>query len=118
LLLRCRRVGMVDEQRSERCAFRRRGSNPLDGTLMKQFEQAQQHVEYVQKLQKENSEVRQIVQEWLDKQGHNRCWWFPELFKRLATTLDLKPTVEPELPPRPEFEQGCKQYQDEEFGTQ
>jgi hypothetical protein len=70
----------------------------------------------LQQLRQENTEIRQIVQEFLDKQGHHRCWWFPELFKRLATTLDLKPTVEPELPKRREFELGCWQYQDEEYG--
>jgi hypothetical protein len=29
--------------------------------------------------------------------------------------LGLKMTVDPSLPPREEFEQGCKKFQDEEF---
>lgn len=62
-------------------------------------------------------EVRQITQEWLDQQGHNRCWYYPELFAKLAATLELKISVDPALPSRPEFEEGCRRFQNEEFGT-
>ena len=62
-------------------------------------------------------EVRQITQEWLDQQGHNRCWYYPELFAKLTATLGLKITVDPALPSRPEFEEGCRRFQNEEFGT-
>ncbi len=62
-------------------------------------------------------QVREIVQEWADKQGHERCWWFPELFRRLADVLAIEPRVEPGLPLlRDEFEQGCRRYQDEQYG--
>jgi hypothetical protein len=51
----------------------------------------------------------------VDKQGHERCWYYPDLFRRLATLFEVVPTVEPQLPPRPEFELGCRRYQDEEY---
>jgi len=60
-------------------------------------------------------EVRQITQEWLDQQGHNRCWYYPELFAKLVKTLGLQMTVDPALPPRTEFEEGCKKFQDEQY---
>lgn len=60
-------------------------------------------------------EVKKIVQEWTDKQGHERCWYYPDLFNRLAGVLGVTPTVAPCLPPRAEFEEGCRKYQEEEF---
>lgn len=58
---------------------------------------------------------KQIVSEWLGKQGHDKCHFYPELFKQLAEVLGLK-APEAELPPRAEFEAGCKRYQDELYG--
>lgn len=62
------------------------------------------------------AKVRKTVQTWLDKQGHDRCWYYPDLFKEIATALDLKPTVEPKLPTLEEFREGCRRYQAEEYG--
>jgi hypothetical protein len=61
--------------------------------------------------------VKTLIQTWLDKQGHERCWYYPDLFLKLAAILDLKPKYPPTLPSRDEFEKGCKRYQDQEFGT-
>lgn len=60
-------------------------------------------------------EIKAIVQTWLDKQGHDRCWYYPELFNQLAEKLNLSQRAPSELPPRKEFELGCKRYQIEEF---
>lgn len=60
--------------------------------------------------------AKQVIQEWADKQGHERCWYYPDLFNRLAELFDVQPSVEPCLPSRPEFELGCCRYQDEEYG--
>lgn len=62
------------------------------------------------------AETRKIIQEWMDKQGHERCWYYPDLFTRLAGLFALTPKVEPGLPPREEFEEGCRRYQKEQFG--
>lgn len=59
--------------------------------------------------------AKSIIQEWVDQQGHNRCWYYPDLFKKLATLFKVEMSVDPSLPPRDEFELGCKKYQDEEF---
>lgn len=61
--------------------------------------------------------VTTIVQSWADKQGHDRCWYYPELFEKLAAILGVTPKVSPNLPPRHEFERGCREYQDKEFGN-
>lgn len=63
------------------------------------------------------SEVAILVQSWLNKQGHERCWYYPELFNHLAAALGLKATVAPGLPPRQEFERGCDRYQAEQYGN-
>lgn len=59
-------------------------------------------------------EAEAIIQEWANKQGHDRCWYYPDLFRRLAVVfeLDLQPGP---LPPRKEFEEGCRRYQCEEY---
>jgi hypothetical protein len=61
--------------------------------------------------------ARQVLREWLDKQGHSRCWYYPELFTRLAECLDVSPTVAPGLPPVAEFREGCRRYQDEQYAA-
>lgn len=60
-------------------------------------------------------EMRTLLQDWTDKQSHDRCWYYPDIFMALCQLLDVKPSKEPELPPRSEFEKGCCKYQDEEY---
>jgi outer membrane protein assembly factor BamE (lipoprotein component of BamABCDE complex) len=59
-------------------------------------------------------QVKQILEEWISQQGHNQCWYYPELFRRLCTLLDVK-FVEPNLPNRRQFEIGCLKFQNEVF---
>ncbi len=61
-------------------------------------------------------EARELIQTWTDKQGHDRCWYYPELFERLKKLYDIRPRIDPALPPRAEFEEGCRRYQTEEYG--
>ena len=67
-------------------------------------------------FQEKQDKAIAILQEWANKQGHERCHWHPEVLQELADVFGIKPTVEPKLPPRAEFEIGCKQYQDEQYG--
>jgi len=60
-------------------------------------------------------EVKKIIQEWIDKQGHDRCWYYPELFKKLIDLLGIKLSGDPKLPPLDEFKFGCEKYQQEEY---
>lgn len=60
-------------------------------------------------------EIKLILQEWIDKQSHERCWYYPDLFNKIAQTLDIKPTKNPSLPPINEFKKGCEKYQKEEY---
>lgn len=60
-------------------------------------------------------EIKKVVQSWLDRQSHDRCWYYPELFRELVKILDIKPSKEPNLPPLEEFKEGCRRYQAEEF---
>ncbi len=62
-------------------------------------------------------EAKKALQEWVDKQGHERCWYYPEIFNRLCEILDVKPTTLPCLPVRHEFESGCIRYQREQYGS-
>jgi len=62
--------------------------------------------------------ARNVIQEWVDKQGHNRCWYYPDLFNRLVEVYDIKLKKDPSLPPLDEFKKGCERYQKEEFERQ
>jgi hypothetical protein len=59
-------------------------------------------------------EVRRLVREWADKQGHNKCHYYPEIFDKLCVFLNIP--IQPVYIPRSEFEEGCIRYQDELFG--
>ena len=60
-------------------------------------------------------EARKVIQEWLDKKGHDRCWYYPDLFNKLVKIFDIKPSKNPSLPPLKEFKKGCEKYQEEEY---
>ncbi|MBI2666715.1 hypothetical protein HYX13_03830 [Candidatus Woesearchaeota archaeon] len=62
-------------------------------------------------------EAREALQQWVDQQGHDRCWYYPDIFNRLVKILGVKASKNPELPPRKEFERGCQRYQEEEYGN-
>lgn len=58
--------------------------------------------------------IRLLVNDWLGKQGHDACWYYPDVFRQIASVLGIEaPPVG--LPPRCEFESGCKRYQDEVY---
>ncbi len=61
------------------------------------------------------NEAKGIIQEWVDKQGHERCWYYPDLFRKLADIFEVKATKKPALPPIEEFKKGCEKYQQEEY---
>ena len=67
---------------------------------------------------KQNQEAKRAIQEWVDKQGHDRCWYYPELFTRLVEIYEIKPTKKTSLPPIEEFEEGCTRYQFEEYESE
>lgn len=60
-------------------------------------------------------DTKNLIQVWVDQQGHNRCWYYPDIFRTLATFFGIKASHEPALPPREEFEKGCQWYQKEEY---
>jgi hypothetical protein len=55
-----------------------------------------------------------LIQEWLEKQGHERCWYYPEIFEKLAALYGLR-CENFSLPPKAEFEDGCRRYQTEQY---
>lgn len=60
--------------------------------------------------------AKRLIQSWLDKQGHDRCWYYPDIFRELADLFGLKPTVDPQLPSAEAFQSGCQRYQLEQYG--
>jgi hypothetical protein len=61
------------------------------------------------------NKVKEILLEAIEKEGHERCWYHPDLFQKLIDLLEIKTAKNLCLPPRKEFEQGCKNYQEEQY---
>jgi len=66
--------------------------------------------------EKKYSDAKSVIQEWTDKQGHDRCWYYPELFRKLVDIFEIRQSKKSALPPLEEFERGCERYQREEYG--
>lgn len=63
-------------------------------------------------------ESRSIILEWLGKQGHNRCHYYPELFEKLVKLYGLERQIPDnfyDLPNEKEFEEGCTMFRKELF---
>lgn len=52
--------------------------------------------------------AKEVLQEWVDKQGHERCWYYPEIFRKLCNILHVMPSKDPALPPLEEFKGGVR----------
>lgn len=55
-------------------------------------------------------QARLVLQAWADEQGHNKCWYYPDVFSELCRVLDVESKTDPKLPPREEFMQCCAEY--------
>ena len=62
-------------------------------------------------------EVKNLIQQWTDKQGHDRCWYYPELFSQLEKLFGIVPTVAACLPPKEEFKKGCEIFCNQQYGN-
>ena len=56
-----------------------------------------------------------LIQAWVDQQGHDRCWYYPEIFEQLAQIFNVHQTLSSNLPSRESFEEGCCRYQTEQY---
>jgi hypothetical protein len=60
-------------------------------------------------------QTKDLLQSWVDKQGHDRCWYYPEIFEQLCKLFEVVPTNYKRLPSRKAFEEGCRRYQDLQY---
>jgi hypothetical protein len=58
--------------------------------------------------------VAELVRSWASKQGHDVCWFYPEIFEEIAVALGVV-FVPPNLPPRREFRSGCRIYEEQVY---
>ena len=60
--------------------------------------------------------IKVVLKTWIDKQGHDRCWYDPDIFNDICRELQIN-HVEPNLPPIEEFREGCKKYQKDQYSA-
>jgi hypothetical protein len=53
--------------------------------------------------------VCELIQEWTDKKGHNKCWYYPEIFKAICAVIGLKDVQIPDIT-EAEFRDGCGRF--------
>ena len=58
----------------------------------------------------ECEKVKELIQTWLDKQGHDSCWYYPDIFNQIADELNIKRTIPSLRPSLEEFKKGCDKY--------
>lgn len=56
--------------------------------------------------------IRELIQLWMDKQGHDSCWYYPDIFEQIRDVLNMKMDNKANIS-RAEFEEGCRRYQKE-----
>lgn len=61
------------------------------------------------------SQAEMLLKGWVEKQGHDQCWFYPEIFRQLCSTFGIT-APDPGLPPRAEFRKGCLKYESEVYG--
>jgi hypothetical protein len=59
--------------------------------------------------------IRSLVLEWANKQDHDACWFYPEIFREIAAELQLNVRSKPMTLSITVFEEGCKKYRAEIF---
>lgn len=59
--------------------------------------------------------ITKVVTEWQAKEGHDACWYYPDLFAQIMTALNIEPKLH-SVPPRGQFEDGCRKFQDQTYG--
>lgn len=62
--------------------------------------------------------VVDLVKEWDQKQGHDKCHYYPEIFGAIASKLGIVLKNDPLNVTEAEFRQGCDQYTKELFHGQ
>lgn len=56
-------------------------------------------------------QVRAEILAWANKQGHDQCWYYPEIFIAIAEILDMSLEIKPKLPPQHVFREHCQQWE-------
>lgn len=53
----------------------------------------------------------------MGKQGHDSCWFYPDIFRQIALIVEAEIKTQ-NLPPLEEFKVGCCRYQKEIYGIE
>jgi hypothetical protein len=61
-------------------------------------------------------QIKSIMLEWINKQSHDKCWYYPELFNRICEVLEIDAKQLPDIP-REVFQGGCRRFTDELYAV-
>lgn len=62
------------------------------------------------------AQAKRALLDYIHKQGHDACWYYPDIFNELCIIFDI-PIPKRILPPRAEFKFGCEKFRDEMYGS-
>lgn len=103
------------------CDYGRKGAIIIaDGEPL--FHITEEGQQKVLKTQTTLDEIKQAVLLVANKQGHDSCWYYPEIFIQILNLLGIELNELnldlSKLPTREEFEQGCKKFADELYSRE
>lgn len=62
--------------------------------------------------------IKLEIELWAGQQGHDSCWYYPDVFNRVAELAGANVRAPLGLPSREEFETGCRKYQCTVYGKE
>lgn len=62
------------------------------------------------------NKIRSYIEDWISKQDHDKCWYYPEIFKQICEVLEI-PYEKQKLNSitKEEMKRGCDKFIDEEI---
>lgn len=92
-----------------------KGTEGVSLELLDKFTEVYGVNPYVMVVEPRLELCRVILDEWQNQQGHNRCWYYPEIFDSLCALLGVKNKRPKELPSEEDFKSGCERYRRLEY---
>jgi|SRR5690606_24869251 len=65
-------------------------------------------------LENEQGKVKRIktlIQEWDNKRGHDKCWYYPEIFEDIAKVVNVPLINNQPCVPRTDFRNNCQIFE-------
>lgn len=61
--------------------------------------------------------IKTVLKSWFLKEGHEKCWYYPDIFNKIVSILDIDLSrFWYNVPSKEDFCRGCERYQKDLYG--